>query len=155
MKMLFLSLLFCAGWHADLSPVLDHYYAIKDALVAGDAAAAARAAGGMMAAINAVDAGSLPARDRRAYLAWKDKLAYDARHISESKDISHQREHFASLSANLSKLARESSMSAQPIYEEYCPMRKAYWLSRDTAIRNPYLGSSMLTCGKVTRTLKP
>ncbi|HEV2355391.1 MAG TPA: DUF3347 domain-containing protein [Puia sp.] len=155
MKWLLLSLLFSAGWRADLPAVLNDYYEVKDALVAGDAAGAARAAGGMLSAINTVDLNSLSARDRRAFTAWRDKLAYDARHISESKDISHQREHFVSLSANLVKLAAESGMSAQPVYEEYCPMRKAYWLSRDTVIRNPYLGSSMLSCGKVTRTLKP
>ena len=168
MKFLFLTLLLLTGWRvdtmaalnvgarpADLSPILDDYYTVKNALVAGDAAAAAKAAGEMLAAINGVDMGSLTAKDHQAFMAWKDKLAFDARHISESKDVNHQREHFVSLSANLFKLAGEVRLSAQPIYEDYCPMRKAYWLSNDTAIRNPYLGSNMLTCGKVTRTIKP
>jgi len=34
-------------------------------------------------------------------------------------------------------------------------MKKSSWLSNDTSIKNPYYGSSMLTCGKVTGTLKP
>jgi hypothetical protein len=34
-------------------------------------------------------------------------------------------------------------------------MKKAYWLSGDAAIKNPYFGSSMLTCGKVSTTINP
>jgi hypothetical protein len=139
---------------ADLTPILTDYYQLKDALVAGDAAAAATAAGEMLKAINGIDMGSMTGADHTAFKPLKDKLAFDARHISESKDISHQREHFMSLSTNLFKLARQVKLSSQPIYEDYCPMKKAYWLSSDTAIRNPYFGSAMPTCGTVAATIK-
>jgi hypothetical protein len=140
---------------ADLSPILNNYYQLKDALVSGNPTAAATAAGELLKAINAVDMKSMTPSDHMAFMALEDKLAFDARHISESKDINHQREHFESLSANLFKLATKVKLSSQPIYEDYCPMKKAYWLSDDTAIRNPYFGSSMPTCGKVMTTLKP
>jgi hypothetical protein len=139
---------------ADLVSILTDYYQLKNALVAGDAAAAATAAGEMFKAINGVDMGSMTSSDHLAYMALQDKLAFDARHISESKDINHQREHFTSLSANLFKLARQVRLSSQPIYEDYCPMKKAYWLSSDTAIRNPYFGPTMPTCGKVAATIQ-
>jgi hypothetical protein len=140
---------------ADLSPILNNYYHLKDALVAGDAAAAATAAGELLKAINGVDMKSMTPADHKAFMALEDKLAFDARHISESKDISHQREHFTSLSANLFKLARQVKLSAQTIYEDYCPMKKAYWLSADSAIRNPYFGGSMPACGKIETAIKP
>jgi hypothetical protein len=139
---------------ADLTPILTDYYQLKDALVAGDAATAASVAGEMLKAINGVDVGSMTSADHTAFIALQDKLAFDARHISESKDINHQREHFMSLSTNLFKLARQVKLSSQPIYEDYCPMRKAYWLSSDTAIRNPYFGSTMPACGKVAATIQ-
>lgn len=139
---------------ADLTPILTDYYQLKDALVAGDATAAATAAGEMLKAINGIDMGSMTGADHTAFMALQDKLAFDARHISESKDIGHQREHFMSLSTNLFKLARQVKLSAQPIYEDYCPMKKAYWLSSDTAIKNPYFGSAMPTCGKVAATIQ-
>src|SRR5580658_9128009 len=82
---------------ADLAPILTDYYQLKDALVAGDAAAAASAAGEMLRAINGVDMSSMTAGDHTAFMALQDKLAFDARHISESKDNNHQREHFMSL----------------------------------------------------------
>jgi hypothetical protein len=140
---------------ADLSPILTDYYQVKDALAAGDAVAAATAAGEMLKAINGVDMKSMAPADHMVFMSLEDKLAFDARHISESKDIGHQREHFISLSANLFKLASKVKLSTRAIYEDYCPMKKAYWLTDDTAINNPYFGSSMSTCGKVTATIKP
>jgi hypothetical protein len=140
---------------ADPTSILTNYYQLKDALVAGDVAAAASAAGEMLKAINGVDMSSMTSADHTAFMALQDKLAFDARHISESKDINHQREHFMSLSANLYKLAKQVKLSSQPIYEDYCPMKKAYWLSGDAAIKNPYFGSAMPDCGKVAATIQP
>ena len=161
MKKLFLATTFFIAFFSafaqtsSLSPILTAYYQVKDALVAGDAKAVASAAGGMLKAINGVDMTALAPKDHQAFMVLQDKLAYDSRHISESSDIDHQREHFTSLSANLFKLAKQARLSDQPIYEDYCPMKKAYWLSSDAAIKNPYFGSKMLTCGKVSGTLNP
>lgn len=158
MKFLFLGIfLFLQGGakSADLSPILTGYYHLKNALVTGDAAAASAAAGEMLKAIDSADMKSMPPSDHTAFMALKDKLAYDARHISESKDINHQREHFVSLSDNLYKLAKQVKLSSKPIYEDYCPMKKAFWLTDDPAIQNPYFGSTMPTCGKVAATIQP
>ena len=158
MKIFFLSIFLfiqAGAKPADLSSILTDYYQLKNALVADNAAAAAGAAGEMLKAINGIDMSSMTSADHTAFMTLQDKLAYDARHISESKDINHQREHFVSLSANLYKLAKQVRLSSQPIYEDYCPMKKAYWLSGDTAIKNPYFGSVMPDCGKVAATIQP
>jgi hypothetical protein len=138
-----------------LAPVLADYYSIKDALVGSDAKAAAGKAATLVKDIDGIDMHAIPVKDHMAFMALKDKLAFDARHISESSDLGHQREHFANLSANMVSLAKQAKLSEQPVYQEYCPMKKSSWLSSDSTIRNPYYGSSMLTCGKVTGTLKP
>ena len=137
-----------------LAQVLNLYYGVKDALVNSDAAAAAAKAGELLKAITAIDAKSLPATDQMTFAALQDKLAFDARHISESKAIEHQREHFTNLSTNVYTLAKSVKLSNQPVYRDYCPMKKAYWLSSDVAIKNPYFGNQMLTCGKVSDTIK-
>jgi len=161
MKKLFLATTFFIAFFSafaqtsSLSPILAAYYQVKDALVAGDAKTVATAAGGLFKAINGVDMTTLQPKDHQAFMTLEAQLAYDSRHISESSDINHQREHFASLSANLFKLAKQVRLSDQPICEDYCPMKKTYWLSSDEAIKNPYFGSSMPTCGKVSTTLKP
>jgi hypothetical protein len=137
-----------------LSALLSPYYGVKDALFAGDAKAAAQRSGELLAAINGVDIAALSSAEHTAFLSLKDKLAYDARHISEVTDIHHQREHFAALSANMSALAKAVPLSDQPVYEDYCPMKKAYWLSSSATIQNPYFGSAMPSCGKVAATIK-
>ena len=159
LKLLFVATLAAAYTiHAQepaLSPVLAGYYGVKDALVKDDPKTAAASAKQLLTAVNGVNLSALPEKDHQVFLPLQNKLAYDARHISESTDITHQREHFASLSANMAALAKQAHLSGQPIYEEYCPMKKAYWLSNETAIHNPYYGASMPACGKVTNTLKP
>ena len=82
MKFFFLSIFLfvqASARPADLTPILTDYYQLKDALVAGDAAAAATAAGEMLQAINGVDMGSMTSADHMAFMALQDKLAFDAR----------------------------------------------------------------------------
>jgi hypothetical protein len=46
----------------------------------------------------------------------------------------------------------------EAIYYQNCPMynkgKGANWLSKDNAIKNPYYGKEMLTCGKTIETIK-
>lgn len=137
-----------------LTPLLTAYYGVKNALVNSNSADAATNASSFLATINSIDVKSLSASAQPAFSELQNKLAFDARHISESKDIAHQREHFANFSANFFKLAKAAKISSQPIYYDYCPMQKSYWLSADAAIKNPYFGKQMLTCGKVSEELK-
>ena len=139
---------------APLSVLLDRYYELKNALAGDDAAAASKSAAALLKAIGDIDPKTLAAADRNTFLALKDKLSFDARHISEVQHISHQREHFANLSLNMYQLAKATKLSEQPVYKDYCPMKKAYWLSADGVIKNPYFGKQMPTCGKVAETLK-
>ena len=153
-------ILFSAPAHANkggatnqLANVLNLYYDVKDALIASDAATASKKAGALLAAVKGVDMGMLTADEKKAFTLLQDKLSFDARHISEVQDISHQREHFANLSLNMFTLAKAVKISNTAVYEDYCPMQKAYWLSKDKEIKNPYYGSQMLTCGKVATTI--
>jgi hypothetical protein len=136
-----------------LTPLLASYYDIKDALIKSNSADAATHAGEFLKTISGVDMKSLPSADMSAFMAAQEKLAFDARHISESKDIAHQREHFANFSVNFFKLAKAIKLTDKPVYYAYCPMKKSYWLSAENVIKNPYYGSQMLTCGKVAETL--
>ena len=137
-----------------LAQVLHSYYDIKNALVNGDAAVASIKAANMVKALGDVDMKGLSEADRTAYTPLQEKLSFDAHHISESKDITHQREHFSSLSNNIYKLAKATKLAVEPVYQAYCPMKKMYWLSSEAEIKNPYYGKAMLTCGKVTDTIQ-
>ena len=136
-----------------LANVLNLYYDVKDALVASDGATASKKATTLLAAIKGIDMSQLTPAESNAFTPLQEKLSFDARHISEVQDVSHQREHFSSLSNNMYTLAKAVKLSTGPVYQDYCPMQKAYWLSKDKEIKNPYYGSQMLTCGKVEKTI--
>lgn len=125
--------------------LLNSYYKVKNALVSSDPSLAASAAGELVTAINATDKISLDENTRAALLK-------DAVFISQSKDVKKQREQFAALSNSMTELAKITRLSAGPVYQQYCPMKKASWLSSEKAIKNPYYGSAMLTCGTVKET---
>lgn len=137
-----------------LSPLLSLYYNIKDALVGGNAGVAAAKADEFVKAAAGVDMSSMSPAVHDAYMPLAAKLQGGAKAIVEAKDISKQREQFKTFSDNFYQLAKAVPLSGQPVYQEYCPMKKAYWLSSSNAIKNPYFGSQMLTCGKVSDTIQ-
>lgn len=130
-----------------LTQLLTDYYNLKDALVAGNASSASLKAGDYIKTLNGIDHKIISEGNVNALLK-------DATHISGSKDIKHQREHFSNFSNNMIAVAKAVKLSDKEIYVAYCPMKKASWLSSEKSIKNPYYGSSMLTCGSVKETLK-
>lgn len=137
-----------------LSALLNAYYGIKNALLSSDATVAGTKASEFIKAIDAVDMKALTAADHDAFMAAQDKLKADAQNISASNKIETQRTTFSTLSNNIYTLAKAAKLSTEPVYQQYCPMKKMYWLSNEAAIKNPYYGKMMLTCGKVTETIK-
>ena len=129
-----------------LSKLLSHYYNIKDALVSGNAIKAASEAEQYVKTLNGIEFQTISEGNANALLK-------DASAISESKDLNRQRGSFANFSNNMILLAKSMKLSTDPIYETYCPMKKASWLSADKTIKNPYYGSAMLSCGKVVETI--
>lgn len=130
---------------ADPSQLLSLYYDIKDALVSGNAVTASAKADDFVKALNNMNATILNETSREALLK-------DVTVISKSKDLKEQRVIFAPFSDNMIALAKTVKLSTEPVYQQYCPMKKASWLSSQQAIKNPYYGSAMLTCGSVKAT---
>src|SRR5690606_32701288 len=81
------------------------------------------------------------------------ELKTSALAISETSDISEQRDHFIHLSAHLINAVKTFGIN-QKVYVDYCPMVKddlgAFWMSTEEEILNPYFGASMLSCGEIT-----
>jgi hypothetical protein len=138
---------------SSLSPLLTSYYSIKDALAGNNANHAAARADEFVKTAGGMDMNSMTEAEHQAFMPLKEKLVSAAKRISETKDLARQREHFKSFSDNFYLLAKAVKLSTQPVYQQYCPMKKAYWLSNETVIKNPYFGNQMPTCGKVTATL--
>ena len=131
------------------------YLDLKNALVNSDANTAKVKAKGLVTALSAPPDAALTPAQQKTFSKYQDKLLFDSRHISEANTVEHQREHFANLSTNLYEALKTVKLNSLTLYQQYCPMKKAYWLSESNQIKNPYFGSKMLTCGEVKAMLPP
>ena len=130
------------------------YLGVKNALVANDGKTASVKAKELFAALSDQPAKGLNPNQQKFLNTYLDKLKFDSRHISEVSIVEHQREHFASLSKNMYEVLKGLKVNTITIYEQYCPMKKAYWLSETASIKNPYYNDKMMaTCGNTKATL--
>ncbi len=140
-----------------LKTLFDQYFAIKDALVKTDANAAGLKATALVGAIKAIEMEKLSATEHTAWMAAIKNLTADVSNISKSKDVDVQRQAFSSLSVNMYALAKVTKQD-DPVYYQHCPMynsgKGANWLSKESAVKNPFYGAKMLTCGSTVETLK-
>lgn len=138
---------------SQLQSVYDAYFNVKDALIKSDSKLTSAKAAALLTAITAVKMDKLKSNEHTVWMKVVKKLTADAKSISSTTDLKKQRETFKSLSKNTYDLIKVSNPE-QPIYKQYCPMADADWLSKEKAVKNPYYGSSMLTCGNVVETIK-
>ena len=140
-----------------LSEVYDSYFAVKDALVRTDGAAASTSSKTLFTEINNVKMDKLSMDVHMAWMKVFENLKEDAKHIAGIKDIGRQRDHFISLSKNIYEVMKISKQET-PTYYQFCPMandgKGANWLSKENTIKNPYYGSQMLNCGNTVETIK-
>lgn len=142
---------------SQLKAVFDNYFALKDALVKTDGNTASASGATLMTALEAVEMGKLKMEEHTVWMKVEKALKTDAQHIKENKETEHQREHFITLSKNMYELIK-AAKPAETVYYQFCPMandgKGANWLSKESAVKNPYYGNQMLTCGKVVETIK-
>jgi Cu(I)/Ag(I) efflux system membrane fusion protein len=140
-----------------LEKVFDNYLGLKDALVKDNANSAKKRADELLASLKKVDMKLLT--DHEAHNHWmtiSKEIKSSGEAIGKTSDIEKQRGHFKHLSAHLSKGVRLFGVNKE-VYEQFCPMadnnQGAYWLSLEEEIKNPYMGSKMLTCGTTESTI--
>lgn len=137
------------------SGIIDAYLAVKDALVADDAATAAAKSADLVSVLKTYDIAGSQANDPEEL----ERLQVEATGFAEklaTADIAAQRESFQALSVVLKDMLKIAGTD-RTLYHQYCPMYKGntggMWLSANEDIKNPLFGSSMLTCGRVEETL--
>jgi Protein of unknown function (DUF3347) len=137
--------------------VFDNYFALKDALVKTDAGMATAKAATLLASLNAINMGKMKMDEHNAFMKVEKALKADASNISTNKDVAAQRAAFSNLSNNMIALIKVAK-ATEIVYVQHCPMandgKGADWLSKENAVKNPYYGNMMLTCGKTVETIK-
>jgi hypothetical protein len=138
----------------NMGKIFIDYIAIKNALADND---------GTTAEVKANElAGLLASQPNKGlnYGQWKflashlEQLIDDSRSIGSTSYADKQRLFFAKLSKTMYTVLKRLKINTTPIYEQYCPRDKLYWLSETTTIKNPYhYRKDMIACGNVIDTL--
>lgn len=135
----------------------DAYFALKDALVAGDAEQAKANATLLLGAVANVQGSEIPEAEKLRWESRKKELLRYAMAIQQNTDIEQQRVSFEPLTNALYLVLTDIGAGTKSVYKQYCPMafndKGAYWLSDKEEILNPYFGDAMLRCGVVKEVL--
>jgi membrane fusion protein, copper/silver efflux system len=142
----------------ELRKVLNKYLELKDALVSDNSALAGEKSKALEKSLNNLNLNSLNQEEKKIWDSFQKEMAAAVKRISGADNIEAQREYFIELSTTTIGLVKTFQLTGDGLYVQRCPMansdRGANWLSRTNEIRNPYFGSSMLTCGEVIETIK-
>lgn len=132
---------------ASISKLYQNYLSIKTALTADNSNEASKNANLFLKSASMVDYKVLSEGNL-------DILRRDATTIAESRSIETQTESFGKLSKNMIWLTKKFKLADESVFIMYCPMADASWLSAEKVVKNPFYGSSMLSCGSVKSEIK-
>ena len=140
-----------------LKAVFDNYFVVKDAMISSDGNATSIASKELLVSINNIKMDKLEMDVHVVWMKVLNQIKEDAEHIADTKDIKHQRDHFTTLSKDIYSLLKVAKYDV-PVYFQFCPMynsgKGGNWLSKENAVKNPYYGSMMLSCGKTVEIIK-
>lgn len=137
----------------EFNNTLKAYFEAKNDLAKDNAVKASESVKTLIKNIDEFPIKSLSASQQALWKTESTKLRKSAVAISDEKELKEQRKSFWTLSSAMLKLAQELKLNHKDVYVQYCPHAKKSWLSEVEAIQNPYYGSMMFACGKVTETI--
>lgn len=138
-----------------ITPMVDNYLALKNALVADNSKSAAEAGEKLASSASSFDVSVVDKAKSAEMDELIEVIKEHGEHISKS-NLAHQREHFEMLSTDMSDLIAITGTD-RTLYQQHCPMynnnKGGNWLSESKEVKNPLFGSKMLTCGSVKNTI--
>jgi len=131
--------------------ILKDYFSLKNALVKDDAKMAAEAGSKLAISLKAFNMKTYTSEQQKELTDIIEDATEHAEHIAKS-DIGHQREHFKTLSIDVTDMVTITG-TKNTLYQQFCPMydKGSAWLSSSNEVKNPYYGSKMVKCGKVQK----
>ncbi|MGB3548516.1 MAG: DUF3347 domain-containing protein [Saprospiraceae bacterium] len=141
-----------------LGAVTTAYLQLKDQLVAADAKAAGNAARDMNNKLGMVDMSLVKGDRHQEWMDYLRPLQTAANQLTAATDLEGMRRTFSGLAEPLAAALNSFGKGDSPLYVQRCPMafnnEGANWISSEKAIRNPYFGDMMMSCGKVIETIQ-
>jgi membrane fusion protein, copper/silver efflux system len=147
-----------------LTPVIESYLSLKEALVEDNPEEAARHAGHLANLIRQVSSDGLDDKGKEAWKGLAASMLGPLDAIAGSKDLAVMRKVFDPLSESFAKAVMAfRHVMGHPLFLFFCPMASdkqgAYWIDGKEDRTNPYFGrkpfegQDMLTCGELTETI--
>jgi len=145
------------AFNASFRNMLKAYYGVKDALFAADTSRASAAALTLAQAADSLQLGQIQGDTsgtiKENAVIYAGTISGSARGLAGETSLDNKRKEFAMIADALWTLVRIVKYNGEKLYWDYCPMafdnKGAYWVSDDGAIKNPYFGSQMPTCGSI------
>jgi Cu(I)/Ag(I) efflux system membrane fusion protein len=141
-----------------LQPLYASYLKWKDSLTNDDFAEAQKMATSMKSALDKINMSLFKGDAHNAWMKYQGSLSNSLEHVQHFSGIEQLRKAFQTVSSTMIDMTNTFKPLAETIYVQHCPMadnnKGADWLSTSKEIKNPYFGSSMLTCGEVTKEIK-
>ena len=130
-----------------MQPVLASYLKIQEALAADSTNGVQAAARSIAQDAVKLDAESVTGEHAAHYRDLPTQLKHAGEAVSRASSLEATREAFKQLSK---PMAMWATMSQRPgVDVVFCSTAKSSWVQEHGAVRNPYYGNSMPTCGEV------
>ena len=136
-----------AGFDKKMQPVLRSYLAIHELLAADSTKGVAAKARAIVKAAAKLDPRQVTGVHAGHYKDLPKKLSAAASALAKSENLAAARVAFKELSKPMAMWVAMSKPAGTTV--AYCQMAKASWVQKGKAIRNPYYGADMLTCGQI------
>jgi len=149
-----------------LTPLVNNYLHLKEALVDEKVEDAAKGAANLRKQLDEVKASLLDEKAAQTWLKLSGIIAEKAQTLSQMKEIAAQRTAFDPLSEAFVRLLMSfRHVMKEPLSVLHCPMASegqgTYWVESGEERRNPYFGSKpvkgqdMLHCGELIDRIPP
>jgi len=140
---------------SEVETVLESYFRVHAALCRDDLGGAKQAVGVFWTAVGNVNTILLGGPAQKIWGPARIALLEQLSRLAKASNIEDARAAFDPVSTCMWDIvSRFKTASAKPVFHFFCPMafdhRGARWLQADAPVRNPYFGSAMLDCGKLT-----
>jgi len=141
------------GFSQGIAGFYEQYLLLEDAFVSGDLEKADSYADAMKLQVLAIDTSGLNGQSMEAWQNHSDTYNEVLKEMKHIEGLEEKRGYFAHLSEVMYCTLRSFQLKNIVANAAFCPMafdkKGAYWLTSTKEIRNPYLGSEMLKCGKI------
>lgn len=137
--------------------VMETYMQLKNALIKADFTTANHSAMALQTALKGVDWSIEKSALQQQWKGKEGDILNQLQALISAKTIDKQRSILGPLSNNLYPFIQQMPLS-KTVYFQACPMyndgKEANWFSHEQAVKNPFYGSQMLSCGSTIETLQ-